>query len=85
MIITTVAVEVLSSKVHIRHNLPVCKILGSHSSVVVDSSLFGCGAVLQGIDTGMPSASEFFLNCLIMKRNAIQSFKTNGTVPPYLL
>jgi len=86
MIITTAAVEVLSRKVHhIRRNLPLCKILGSHSSVIVNSSLFGCGAVLQGIDTGMPPASEFFLICLIMKMKAIQSFKTNGTVPLYLL
>ena len=49
MIIKTVAVELLSSEIFVRHNLPVCKVLGSHSIVVVDWSLFRCGAVLQGI------------------------------------
>ena len=49
MIIKTVAAEVQNSKAYTKHNLPECKVLGSHSSVVVDLSLFGCGAVLQGV------------------------------------
>jgi hypothetical protein len=91
MITTTVAVEGLNSKTFIRHNLPVCKILGSHSSVVEDSSLLRCDAVSQGKwfllfrrIIILPS-SELFLNWLPMKMKALQSFKMNGTVPPYLL
>jgi hypothetical protein len=84
MVIKAAAVEGPNSKTFIRHNLAVCKVLGSHNSVVVDSGLFRCGAVSQAIGTVVLPSSEFFLNCLTMKMKAIQSFKMNGTVPPCL-